>query len=193
MASGHVNRTERPNTWQHRPSLDVKIPLANPEPSTHGTSRHFAVLLNLVAIGASRTSGERSAGQIYGFTPKPALPRLLATEAGVALRRERARVEGRRHPTRGSDEHRLDVWLASPKANTGPELDVTGRPENNRGRHSLYSFATRRVEHLNCIGQGPHEGDHSSSCSSHLFDEAFLANELCHGHMTIGVEDLDGL
>jgi hypothetical protein len=21
MASGHVNRTERPNTWQHRPSL----------------------------------------------------------------------------------------------------------------------------------------------------------------------------
>jgi hypothetical protein len=37
MASGHVNRTNRPNTWLHRPSLRVTIPLANPEPSTHGT------------------------------------------------------------------------------------------------------------------------------------------------------------
>jgi hypothetical protein len=36
MASGHVNRTDRPNTWLHRPSLHVKILLANPEPSTHG-------------------------------------------------------------------------------------------------------------------------------------------------------------
>jgi hypothetical protein len=41
MASGHVNRTNRPNTWLHRPSLNVKILLANPEPSTHGTSRRF--------------------------------------------------------------------------------------------------------------------------------------------------------
>jgi hypothetical protein len=39
MASGHVNRTNRPNTWLHRPSLRVTIPLANPEPSTHGTKR----------------------------------------------------------------------------------------------------------------------------------------------------------
>ena len=40
MASGHVNRTYRPNTWQHRPSLqNVKKALANPEPSTHGTFR----------------------------------------------------------------------------------------------------------------------------------------------------------
>ena len=36
MASGHVNRTYRPNTWLHRPMLqDVKKVLANPEPSTH--------------------------------------------------------------------------------------------------------------------------------------------------------------
>ena len=73
MASGHVNRTQRPNTWLHRPSLrredspcqlgavhtceprlkgrthgctdqacDVKIFLANLEPSTHGPKRHFA-------------------------------------------------------------------------------------------------------------------------------------------------------
>ena len=36
MASGHVNRTKRPNTWLHRPTLqNVKKALANPEPSTH--------------------------------------------------------------------------------------------------------------------------------------------------------------
>ena len=40
MASGHVNRIERPNTWLHRPMLqNVKKVLANPEPSTHGTKR----------------------------------------------------------------------------------------------------------------------------------------------------------
>jgi hypothetical protein len=45
MASGHVNRTKRPNTWLHRPTLqNVKKALANPEPSTHGTSRHFAAM-----------------------------------------------------------------------------------------------------------------------------------------------------
>jgi hypothetical protein len=40
MASGHVNRIKRPNTWLHRPILqNVKKALANPEPSTHGTNR----------------------------------------------------------------------------------------------------------------------------------------------------------
>jgi hypothetical protein len=40
MASGHVNRINRPNTWLHRPMLqNVKKVLANPEPSTHGTFR----------------------------------------------------------------------------------------------------------------------------------------------------------
>ena len=40
MASGHVNRIYRPNTWLHRPMLqNVKKVLANPEPSTHGTFR----------------------------------------------------------------------------------------------------------------------------------------------------------
>ena len=38
MASGHVNRTNRPNTWLHRPACGVKKVLANPEPSTHGTT-----------------------------------------------------------------------------------------------------------------------------------------------------------
>ena len=40
MASGHVNRVNRPDTWPHRPMLqNVKKVLANPEPSTHGTER----------------------------------------------------------------------------------------------------------------------------------------------------------
>ena len=38
MASGHVNRINRPNTWLHRPMLqNVKKALANTEPSIHGT------------------------------------------------------------------------------------------------------------------------------------------------------------
>ena len=35
MASGHMNRVKRPDTWLHRPKLqNVKKILANPEPST---------------------------------------------------------------------------------------------------------------------------------------------------------------
>jgi hypothetical protein len=38
MASGHMNRVKRPDTWLHRPMLqNVKKVLANPEPSI-GTS-----------------------------------------------------------------------------------------------------------------------------------------------------------
>src|SRR5260221_9798743 len=44
MASGHVNRITRPDTWLHRPMLqNVKKVLANPEPSTHGTKRTYRV------------------------------------------------------------------------------------------------------------------------------------------------------
>ena len=43
MASGHVNRVNRPNTWLHRPMLqNVKKALANSEPSTHGTKRTWS-------------------------------------------------------------------------------------------------------------------------------------------------------
>jgi hypothetical protein len=47
MASGHVNRIYRGNTWLHRPMLqNVKKALANSEPSTHGgglnrSTQHF--------------------------------------------------------------------------------------------------------------------------------------------------------
>ena len=40
MASGHMNRVKRPDTWLHRPMLqNVKKILANPEPSTHDPYR----------------------------------------------------------------------------------------------------------------------------------------------------------
>jgi hypothetical protein len=52
MASGHVNRTYRPNTWLHRPMLqNVKKALANSEPSTHGTKRTSGDVCYSVAIG----------------------------------------------------------------------------------------------------------------------------------------------
>jgi hypothetical protein len=48
MASGQVNRANRPNTWLLRPSCKVKILLANQEPSTHGPSRPMAAMAERV-------------------------------------------------------------------------------------------------------------------------------------------------
>ena len=60
MASGHVNRIERPNTWLHRPMLqNVKKVLANPEPSTHGTNRTSRYVRSLVAIGGKADIGRK--------------------------------------------------------------------------------------------------------------------------------------
>jgi hypothetical protein len=50
-------------------SCDVKIPLANPEPSTHGTSRQFAAAQHSVAYGAKQTLTRPVAKQIYECTP----------------------------------------------------------------------------------------------------------------------------
>ena len=52
MASGHVNRIKRPNTWLHRPMLqNVKKVLANTEPSTHGTTRTCRGGRRMSAVG----------------------------------------------------------------------------------------------------------------------------------------------
>ena len=54
MASGHVNRIKRPNTWLHRPMLqNVKKALANSEPSTHGTSRPTSQSGSIYSFGTS--------------------------------------------------------------------------------------------------------------------------------------------
>jgi hypothetical protein len=43
MASGHMNRVKRPDTWLHRPMLqNVKKVLANPELSTHDPTETLA-------------------------------------------------------------------------------------------------------------------------------------------------------
>jgi hypothetical protein len=48
MASGHMNRVKRPDTWLHRPMLrNVKKVLANPEPSTHDPGCVKTPTLNL--------------------------------------------------------------------------------------------------------------------------------------------------
>src|SRR5262245_40451618 len=63
MASGHVSRTRRPNTWLLRPDCNVQKVLANVEPSTHGTkpahmaSRQVAVRRSVVR-GLGRLNGK---------------------------------------------------------------------------------------------------------------------------------------
>ena len=69
MASGHVNRIKRPNTWLHRPILqNVKKALANPGPSTHGTERTWptpAVDVRFRGNSGSRASGP--SGQLLTY------------------------------------------------------------------------------------------------------------------------------
>src|SRR5258707_2516066 len=68
MASGHVNRIKRPDTWLHRPMLqNVKKVLANPEPSTHGTLRR--------AVAAwPKENYESHPGVRFNTLNKPAKP-----------------------------------------------------------------------------------------------------------------------
>jgi hypothetical protein len=68
MASGHVNRTNRPNTWLLRPSpADVKKSLANPEPSTHGPTRPSDLLVACPIAGVKLPS--RRWGATAPFDP----------------------------------------------------------------------------------------------------------------------------
>jgi len=68
MASGHVNRIYRPNTWQHRPKpAYVKKALANSEPSTHGTFRTWRDV-RLESVMCTKADVRRLP-QIYRFTP----------------------------------------------------------------------------------------------------------------------------
>ena len=57
MASGHVNRANRPNTWLHRPA--TKILLANSEPSTHGTKRTYRDVRYRSAFGGKADISQR--------------------------------------------------------------------------------------------------------------------------------------
>jgi hypothetical protein len=57
MASGPVCRTQRPNTWLHRPMLHTfKKVLANSEPSTHGEKRTCRFAVQMSAYDPKRKS-----------------------------------------------------------------------------------------------------------------------------------------
>jgi hypothetical protein len=70
MASGHMNRVKRPDTWLHRPMLqNVKKVLANPEPSTHDPQETFATQLPNTLIRAARWRGNPRS--VQGFILRP--------------------------------------------------------------------------------------------------------------------------
>jgi hypothetical protein len=73
MASGHVNRIRRPNTWLHRPSCNVKILLANSEPSTQDIGRHFAGTQQslLVLLGTMPCQDDKASAL---YTSRPSVP-----------------------------------------------------------------------------------------------------------------------
>ena len=65
MASGHMNRVKRPDTWLHRPMLrNVKKVLANPEPSTHDPTAacRFIIPPRWVQKSPGRCRGLKFAG-----------------------------------------------------------------------------------------------------------------------------------
>ena len=58
MASGHVNRVKRPDTWLHRPMLrNVKKVLANPEPSTHDPTATSVAPFECASLGRDDAAG----------------------------------------------------------------------------------------------------------------------------------------
>jgi hypothetical protein len=63
MASGHGYRANRPNTWLLRPTLQVKILLANPEPSTHGPTQTSSNVFPRVSCSGLSGPVVRSAGR----------------------------------------------------------------------------------------------------------------------------------
>ncbi|HMI11472.1 MAG TPA: hypothetical protein VK567_07740 [Bradyrhizobium sp.] len=94
MASGHVNRVKRPNTWLHRPMLqNVKKALANLEPSTHDPLRTSPETEDLRRFSEAGENSPERYGQVsgmgFGLTPRCALRQdchKVDTPAACALR-----------------------------------------------------------------------------------------------------------
>src|SRR5258706_9652074 len=108
MASGHVNRIYRPNTWLHRPILqNVKKALANSEPSTHGTFRKYACSGELPLSGqksGARKFHDRPGIRCYCLFAEYAVMELeIALSPGCAcssLHHNRSSIEAARLPTK---------------------------------------------------------------------------------------------
>src|SRR5262249_7632272 len=87
MASGHVNRANRPNTWLHRPATRREILLANPEPSTHGTKRTCRHVPSMSAFAAKadiKQSTHPNPGGLPGRVT-PIVPRIWDGSSGWSL------------------------------------------------------------------------------------------------------------
>jgi hypothetical protein len=85
MASGHVNRVNRPDTWLHRPMLrNVKKALANPEPSTHGTLRTCRARWTMSVLGSRPEVAQTG----YDFAFLPRLCKNAASHSEAALDQE---------------------------------------------------------------------------------------------------------
>ena len=95
MASGHMNRVKRPDTWLHRPMLqNVKKVLANPEPSTHDPTLKSSFIqcpasrqscpadLTREPTRQVRTEPYRSVMEKRGSSPKP-LRRVSVVASGA--------------------------------------------------------------------------------------------------------------
>ena len=69
MASGHMNRVKRPDTWLHRPMLqNVKKVLANPEPSTHDPQRTSTTKVgNRHTCGSPELWGDSGSYKVSGI------------------------------------------------------------------------------------------------------------------------------
>src|SRR4029453_13391575 len=86
MASGHVNRANRPNTWPQPTNCTVKKTLASREPSTHGTSRACRVVRRAVAIG-----GKAGLGASRAYQPNSA--QFISTRPNLTHRRDHMRLD----------------------------------------------------------------------------------------------------
>lgn len=133
MASGHAYRTNRSNTWPHRPgSAERQITLANGEPSTHGAfqfpwrtgrqgaTRLFSHALRACAQGARcRSTGPKHLAPASPGAPRPGSRRRLERRRSRPVRPSAgvARPGRRRHQAGASP---LNLPCAM-KRERGPE------------------------------------------------------------------------
>ena len=107
MASGHVNRINRPDTWPHRPSLqNVKKALANSEPSTHGTIRKCRRPQRKAAYGSKADSGRPSMGVLMSSRPSR-----LAPAASENAMRPGSNEHGLLRTSRGSLDYPIGIKI----------------------------------------------------------------------------------
>ena len=75
MASGHMNRVNRPDTWLHRPMLqNVKKVLANSEPSTHDPEQKSEIKIVRISDTGTSLESEVRSSNLFGRATTPFKP-----------------------------------------------------------------------------------------------------------------------